>query len=90
MRRPTFSLHGAHSCMSCIFTCLEYLRLFLFASLLWSSIGLGYFIYGRRQGKTIPLMCGVVLMVYPYFMPNTAVLVVIGAIFTAVPYFLRR
>jgi hypothetical protein len=64
------------------------------ASLLWgvlfSAIGVGYFIYGRRQGKTIPLLCGVVLLVYPYFMPNTAVLLVIGAIFVAVPYFIRR
>ena len=64
------------------------------AELLWGvlfgSIGFAYFIYGRRQGKMIPLVCGVVLMVYPYFMPNTAVLVIIGAIFVAVPYFLRR
>ena len=64
------------------------------AGLLWgvlfSSIGVGYFIYGRRQGKTIPLLSGVVLMIYPYFMPNTIALVVIGAIFTAVPYFIRR
>lgn len=57
---------------------------------LFSSIGIGYFIYGRRQGKTIPLLCGVVLMVYPYFIPNTVALVVIGAIFSAVPYFIRR
>ena len=64
------------------------------AELLWgvlfSSIGLGYFIYGRRQGKTIPLVSGVMLMVYPYFMPNVIVLVIIGAIFAAVPYFVRR
>ena len=64
------------------------------AVLLWgvlfSSIGIGYFIYGRRQGKTIPLLCGVVLLVYPYFMPNTTVLIIIGAIFVAVPYFVRR
>lgn len=64
------------------------------ATLLWgvlfSSIGLGYFIYGRRQGRTIPLLCGVVLMVYPYFMPNAVVLFIIGAIFVAVPYFIRR
>lgn len=64
------------------------------AELLWGlffgSIGLGYFIYGRRQDKTIPLLCGVVLMIYPYFMPNTAALVIIGAIFIAVPYFVRR
>ena len=64
------------------------------AELLWgvlfSSIGVGYFMYGRRQGKMIPLLSGVVLMVYPYFMPNTAALVIIGAIFVAVPYFVRR
>lgn len=64
------------------------------ADLLWgvlfSSIGLGYFIYGRKQSRTIPLICGVVLMVYPYFMPNTVALVIIGAIFVAVPYFVRR
>ena len=64
------------------------------AELLWgvlfSSIGLGYFIYGRRQGKTIPLLCGLALMAYPYFMPNVAALVIIGAIFAAVPYFVRR
>jgi hypothetical protein len=64
------------------------------AGLLWgvlfSAIGMGYFIYGRRQGKTIPLLCGIALMVYPYFMPNTAALVIIGAIFVAVPYFIRR
>jgi hypothetical protein len=64
------------------------------AGLLWgvlfSAIGMGYFIYGRRQGKTIPLLCGIALMVYPYFMPNVAALAIIGAIFTAVPYFIRR
>jgi hypothetical protein len=64
------------------------------AALLWgvlfSSIGLGYFIYGRKQSKLIPLLCGVALMVYPYFMPNTVVLFIIGAIFAAVPYFIRR
>ena len=64
------------------------------ATLLWgvlfSSIGIGYFFYGRRQGKTIPLLCGVALMVYPYFMPNAAGLVIVGAIFVAVPYFIRR
>ena len=64
------------------------------AALLWgvlfSSIGIGYFIYGRRQDKTIPLLSGMALMIYPYFMPNSLALVVIGIIFTAVPYFLRR
>ena len=57
---------------------------------LFSSIGIGYFIYGRRQSKLIPLLCGVALMIYPYFMPNITALVIVGAIFVAVPYFVRR
>jgi len=34
-------------------------------------------------------VCGLVLMVYPYFVSNTVVLVVIGVVLTAIPYFLR-
>jgi hypothetical protein len=58
--------------------------------LLFSSIGLGLFIYGRKKSALVPIVCGLSLMIYPYFVPNTYVLVVIGAILTALPYFLRR
>jgi predicted membrane protein len=57
--------------------------------LLFSSIGLGFFLYGRKQRAVVPLVCGVVLMVYPYFVSNLAVLVGVGVIVTAIPYFLR-
>jgi hypothetical protein len=57
---------------------------------LFSSIGVGFFIYGRRQGRTVPLLTGVALMVFPYFMPNAIAMVIVGAIFVAVPYFFRR
>ena len=56
---------------------------------LFSSIGLGFFIYGRKQRVIVPLLCGLALMIYPYFIPNAIVLVVIGIVLTAVPYFLR-
>ena len=35
---------------------------FLFASLLWGSIGVGYFIYGRKQ-RSLPAMVGGILMI---------------------------
>ena len=64
------------------------------ATLLWgvlfSSIGIGFFIYGRKQQANVPLACGVLLMIYPYFIPNTALLVGIGSVLTAIPYFIRR
>jgi hypothetical protein len=58
--------------------------------LLFSSIGLGYFIYGRKQGRVVPLCCGLALMIYPYFVPNAAILATLGAVITAIPYFVRR
>ena len=63
------------------------------APLLWgvlfSSIGLGYFIYGKRQGAPIALVCGIGLMVFPYFVSNSWAMVLVGAALMAVPYFIR-
>lgn len=39
---------------------------FLFASLLWGSIGAGYFIYGKKQEATIPLIGGLVMIAISY------------------------
>jgi hypothetical protein len=57
--------------------------------LLFSSIGLGFFLYGRKQGAVVPLVCGVALMIYPYFIPHVGALIAIGVALAAIPYFLR-
>jgi hypothetical protein len=57
--------------------------------LLFSSIGLGYFLYGRKQRAIVPLVCGVALVIYPYFVPNVVALVAIGVALTVIPYFFR-
>ncbi|MHB8475155.1 MAG: hypothetical protein ACYDBZ_02570 [Steroidobacteraceae bacterium] len=57
--------------------------------LLFGSIGLGYFIYGKKQRAVVPLVCGLGLMIFPYFVPNTMLLVGVGAMLIAIPYFLR-
>ncbi len=57
--------------------------------LLFSSIGFGLFLYGRKQRAVVPLVCGLALMIYPYFLSNLILLVVIGAVLTALPYFFR-
>ena len=63
------------------------------AALLWEvlfgSIGFGFFLYGKRQAMAVPLVCGMALMVYPYFMPNAIVLVLMGLVLVAIPYFFR-
>lgn len=57
--------------------------------LLFSSIGLGFFIYGKKQKAVVPLVCGLALMIYPYFISSTFPLVSIGAVLMAIPYFIR-
>jgi hypothetical protein len=57
--------------------------------LLFGSIGLGFFIYGKRQKAAVPLLCGLALMIFPYFVSNTVLLVAIGAALIAIPYFIR-
>ncbi len=47
---------------------------FLFASLIWGSIGLGYFIYGKRQRSWIPMVGGVLMMALSYFAGSVLVM----------------
>jgi len=63
------------------------------SSLLWGllfgSIGLGFLIYGRKQRAVIPLVCGLALMIFPYFVSNTILLIAIGIALIVIPYFVR-
>jgi len=61
----------------------------LFLGLLFGSIGLGFFIYGRKQRTVVPLLCGLALMAVPYFIPNALLLFLVGAVLVAIPYFVR-
>ncbi|MGA7179222.1 MAG: hypothetical protein WBX11_06510 [Thiobacillaceae bacterium] len=58
----------------------------LFWGLIFGSIGLGFFVYGKKQRAAIPLLCGIVLMIYPYFVSNTILMLMIGAVLCAVPF----
>lgn len=61
----------------------------LMLSTLFGSIGVGYFIYGKKQQQFVPLFIGIALCVYPYFMSNGYAAVVVGIILTAVPWLIR-
>ncbi|MGE4071389.1 MAG: hypothetical protein AB7E72_09465 [Lysobacterales bacterium] len=63
------------------------------AGLLWgvlfSAIGLGYFLYGKKQRVISPMLFGVALMMYPWFLANTWMLFIVGVLLSAGPYFIR-
>ena len=43
---------------------------FLFAALLWGSVGGGSVIYGRRQRSVVPLLGGELMVAASYFAPD--------------------
>lgn len=64
------------------------------SSIVWGMffgvIGFGYFMYGRKQAKTTPLLCGIGLFVVPWFVTSPLMLVGAGALLMALPYFYRE
>ena len=64
--------------------------LHLLLGLLFSSIGLGYFIYGRKQDHKPALLWGLLLIVYPYFIASKLILAAIGLLLMAIPLYFKR
>ncbi len=64
---------------------------FLFASLIWGSVGFGYFIYGKKQQSFVPMVGGVLILVASYLASSAWVmsLLSIGLILT-VHWLLRQ
>ena len=60
----------------------------LLAGLLFGSIGFVGFIYGKRTSRLKPMMIGLLLMAYPYFVENTLGLCGIGLAGTAALFWL--
>ena len=57
--------------------------------IVFGSVGLGYFVYGKKQRAVVPLLCGMALMVVPYFVSSSWLLVGLGIAIAASPYFVR-
>jgi len=58
-------------------------------NVLFGAIGLGFFTYGRRQKAVVPLITGVALFIFPYFVPDVYSLVIVGCVLVVLPYFVR-
>jgi len=62
----------------------------LFASLIFGIIGIVAFRYGKKNAVFMPMLLGIVLMVFPYFVPQTWLLYLIGCVLTAAVWFFRN
>ncbi len=48
--------------------------------------GVAYFVYGKKQAKLSAMICGVLLCVYPYFVENVWLEILVGVALLAGPF----
>jgi hypothetical protein len=64
------------------------------ASLLWGvvfgAVGAGYMLYGKRQRAPVPMVCGLALVAFTWFVTSTWAIVLVGAALMAAPFVVRR
>lgn len=58
-------------------------------SLVFGSVGFGYFLYGKKQSNVIAKYTGITLMIFPYFVQEIIWIVLTGCILLAVPKFVK-
>jgi len=59
-------------------------------AIIFSSIGFVAFMYGKKNSEYRPMLIGIALMVYPYFLRGTLMLYLVGIGLTAALYFFRE
>ena len=58
----------------------------LFIGILTGALGMAYIVYGKRQTKFAPLLSGIGLCAYSYFIHSWVWLCVVGLLFAVVPF----
>jgi hypothetical protein len=61
----------------------------LFGMIVFGSIGLAAWVYGRKSGQPKPMIIGAGLVLYSYFVSSTLLLYGIGAALTAALFIFR-
>ena len=58
----------------------------LLIGMLAGVFGVAYFVYGKKQAKLVPMVAGVLLCIYPYFIDGVVWLAVVGILLLAAPF----
>ena len=57
----------------------------VFIGLLYGLIGSAYLVYGKRQGETWVIFAGFILLIFPYFISNGRLTVLVGTLLMLLP-----
>ena len=63
---------------------------FLFASLIWGSIGAGYFIYGKKQQSLPAMVGGIAMVAVSYFVGSALTMSLICILLMVAVYMLVK
>ncbi len=61
----------------------------LFGGIIFGGIGFAAFIYGKKQASAKPMILGITLMAYPYFIRNTMAMYAVGILLTVALFIFR-
>lgn len=62
---------------------------FLFLSVLFGAVGMGYIVYGKKQERGVAFLSGVLLCALPYFGIDIWALLIVGALLSLAPFIFR-
>jgi hypothetical protein len=62
----------------------------LIGGVIFGSIGFVAFIYGKRMNLWKPMLLGIGLMVYPYFISDDKIMLVVGIFGSTALFFVRE
>ena len=58
----------------------------LLVGILTGAVGMAFFVYGKRQTKFVPILAGLALCIYPYFVDSLLWLCLVGLLLVALPF----
>ncbi len=61
----------------------------LFGGIIFGAIGFAGFMYGKKQASAKPMIIGILLMAFPYFVVRPIPLYALGVVLTAALFIFR-
>jgi hypothetical protein len=62
---------------------------YLFVGLITGLFGMAYFVYGKKQQQFMPMLAGIALCGYPYFIDTLWLNILVGVVLIIVPFIWR-